>query len=59
MKYTHAQRVEAVQMVLEQGFSLNEVDLNFGTDHKQIRRWFARYQEQDLNKGISNIEYNF
>jgi transposase len=54
-KYSDQQRLEAVLEVLEKGVSLCEVARRLGTDHKNIRRWVAFYEQYGA-KGISSIK---
>lgn len=54
-KYSDQQRLEAVLDVLEKGLSLCEVARRLGTDHKNVRRWVAFYEQYGA-KGIVSIE---
>ena len=54
-KYSDQQRLEAVLDVLEKGVSLCEAGRRLGTDHKNVRRWVAFYEQYGA-KGISSIE---
>lgn len=49
------QRLEAVFDVLKKGISLSEVARCLGTDHKNVRRWVAFYEQYGA-KGISTRE---
>ena len=44
MKYSYAQRLEIVKMVLEKGYSYSEVVRLKGSNVKSIRHWVAHYQ---------------
>jgi len=54
-KYSDQQRLEAVLDILEKGVSLCEVARRLGTDHKNVRRWVAFYEQYGV-KGISPIK---
>jgi transposase-like protein len=54
-KYSDQQRLEAVLDVLEKGLSLCEVARRLGTDHKNVRRWVAFYEQYGA-KGIDSIK---
>ena len=54
-KYSDQQRLEAALDVLEKGVSLCEVARRIGTDHKNVRRWVAFYEEYGA-KGIGSIK---
>jgi len=54
-KYSDQQRLEAVLDVLEKGLSLCEVARRLGTDHKNVRRWVAFYEQYGV-KGIISIK---
>lgn len=55
-KYSDQQRLEAVLDVREKGHSMHYVARRLGTDHKQVRRWVALY-EQHGAKGISSVKH--
>lgn len=52
-KYSDQERLESVLDVLEKGVSLCEVARRIGTDHKNVRRWVAFYEQYGV-KGISS-----
>jgi transposase len=54
-KYSDQQRLDAVLDVLEKGVSLCEVARRLGTDHKNVRRWVAFYEQYGV-KGICPIK---
>lgn len=56
-KFSDKERIEAVKDVLEKGLSLCEVARRLGTDHKNVRRWVAFYEQYGA-KGIVRIKKN-
>lgn len=55
-KYSDQQRLEAALDVLEKGVSLREVARRLGTDHKNVRRWVAFYEQYGAKGIVSKKE---